>query len=180
VSTTHEILESRTPYRGGFFTVVVDTIRLPNGAVSKREIVRHPRAAAVVPLRDGAVLLVRQNRHAVAADVLEIPAGKLDVAGESPAACAERELLEETGFRARALESLGVFYSSPGFTDEQFHLFLATGLEQSGPPPMHDDGEPITLEWLTLDEAVDAVGDGRILDSKTALGLVLAKLRGAS
>jgi ADP-ribose pyrophosphatase len=177
VSNQHEILSSETPYRGGFFTVVVDRIRLPNGRETKREYVLHPGAAAVVPVRDSSVLLVRQNRHAVGADLLEIPAGKLDVAGEEPAACADRELLEETGYRAGRLEPLGDFYASPGFTDERFHLFLATDLQQEGPAPTHDEGEPISTEWLGLDEAVAAVQDGRISDSKSALGIVLAKLR---
>jgi ADP-ribose pyrophosphatase len=177
VSADHEVLESSTPYAGGFFRVVVDRIRLSGGRTTTRETVRHPGAAAVVAVREGAVLLVRQNRHAVGADLLEIPAGKLDAPGEGPAACAARELEEETGYRAGALEAMGVFYSSPGFTDERFHLFLATGLEPSGPPPDHDGDEPIATEWLPLDEAVEAIGNGGIVDSKTALGILLATLR---
>src|SRR5439155_5878381 len=114
VSANHEVIESRSPYQGSFFSVHVDRIRLPGGRESTREIVRHPGAAAVVPLKDGKVLLVRQNRHAVGADLLEIPAGKLDVPGEGPADCARRELKEATGYEAGALESFGVFYSSPG------------------------------------------------------------------
>jgi ADP-ribose pyrophosphatase len=131
----------------------------------------------VVPLSDGAVLLVRQNRHAVGADLLEIPAGKLDVPGEDPLECAQRELKEETGYVAGTFESLGVFYSSPGFTDERFYLYLATELEQVAPAPEHDGGEPISAEWLRLDAAVDAVTTGKIVDGKTALGLVLARLK---
>jgi ADP-ribose pyrophosphatase len=177
VSTNHELIESQTPYEGGFFSVHVDRIRLPNGREAIREFVRHPGAAAVVPLKEGAVLLVRQNRHAVGADLLEIPAGKLDVPGEDPADCARRELKEETGFVAGVLESLGVFYSSPGFTNERFHLFLATELEQVEPAPEHDGGEPISIEWLRLEAAVDAVTTGKIADAKTALGLVLARLK---
>jgi len=180
VSTNHEVLESSTPYKGGFFSVVVDRIRLPGGRTTKREIVRHPGAAAVVPLQDGAVLLVRQNRHAVGADLLEIPAGKLDVPGEEPAACARRELEEETGYRARTLEPMGAFYSSPGFTDERYHLFLATDLEQVGPPPDHDGGEPIASEWLSLEDALEAVGHGGIADAKTALGILFVELRSRS
>ena len=112
VSTNHEVIDSQSPYRGSFFSVQVDRIRLPNGREATREFVRHPGAAAVVPLRDGAVLLVRQNRHAVGSDLLEIPAGKLDVPGEAPADCARRELREETGYEAGVLEALGVFFSS--------------------------------------------------------------------
>ena len=178
MSTNHEVIESRSPYQGSFFSVHVDRIRLPGGRETTREIVRHPGAAAVVPLRDGAVLLVRQNRHAVGADLLEIPAGKLDVPGEDPLQCARRELREETGYVAGVFASLGVFYSSPGFTDERFYLYLATELEQVDPPPSHDGGEPISAEWLRLEAAVDAVTTGKIVDAKTALGLVLARLRG--
>lgn len=180
---THEVLDSETPFAGKFFQVLVEHVRLPNGKTARRDFVRHPGAAAVVPLRRGGggdeVLLVRQNRHAVGADLLEIPAGKLDVHGESAEACARRELLEETGFTAEALEPLGVFFSSPGFTDERYHLFVATGLTASGPPPDNDDGEPISAEWLPLGEAVAASGDGRIVDAKTALGLALVALREA-
>jgi ADP-ribose pyrophosphatase len=173
VSSNHEVIESQSPYRGSFFSVQVDRIRLPNGQEATREIVRHPGAAAVVPLKDGAVLLVRQNRHAVGSDLLEIPAGKLDVPGEDPADCARRELKEETGYEAGVLESLGVFYSSPGFTDERYYLYLASGLEQVGLAPEHDGGEPISTEWLRLDAALNAVTTGEIVDAKTALGLVL-------
>lgn len=175
----HELLGESSPYEGGFFKVVVDTIRLPSGQEALREYVLHPGASAVVAVRDGMALLVRQNRHAIGSDLLEIVAGKLDVAGETPEGCAHRELEEETGYRAGRLEPLGTFYSSPGFTDERFHLFLATELEQVAPTPETDAGEPISTEWLALDEAVDAVVGGRILDGKTALGLVLARLRGA-
>jgi ADP-ribose pyrophosphatase len=177
VSPNHEVIESRSPYRGLFFSVQVDRVRLPGGREVTREFVRHPGSAAVVPLRDDRVLLVRQNRHAVRADLLEIPAGKLDVPGEDPADCARRELREETGFEAGRLESLGVFSSSPGFTDERFSLYLGTELEQVGPAPDHDGGEPISIEWLRLDDAVDAVTTGTIVDAKTALGLVLVSLR---
>ena len=78
---------------------------------------------------------------------------------------------------AGTLESLGVFYSSPGFTDERYYLYLATGLEQVDPAPDHDGGEPISAEWLRLDAAVDAVTTGKIVDAKTALGLLLARLK---
>lgn len=184
MSPGHEIVSSASPFRGGFFQVEVDEIRLPNGRVTKREYVLHPGAAAVVPLRgrpqDGQeVLLVRQNRHAVGDDLLEIPAGKLDVDGETPEQCASRELIEETGFRAGRLVALGRFFSSPGFTDEAFHLFLATDLEPVAPPPEDDDGEPIAAAWLDLDDAVAALGDGRIVDAKSAIGIALARLRQA-
>ena len=181
MSPGHEVVSRTSPFRGGFFQVEVDEIRLPSGRVTKREYVLHPGAAAVVPLRrrpegGSEVLLVRQNRHAVADDLLEIPAGKLDVDGETPEECAGRELLEETGFRAGTLVPLGSFFSSPGFTDEMFHLFLATDLEAVAPPPEDDDGEPIAAAWLDLDDAVTALGDGRIIDAKSAIGIALVRL----
>lgn len=174
----HEVADSTSPYQGSFFRVMVETIRLPSGDEAVREFVLHPGASAVVAIRDGSVLLVRQNRHACGTDLLEIVAGKLDVAGETPEECAHRELEEETGFRAGTLEPLGVFYTSPGFTNERFHLYMATDLEQVAPSPETDGGEPISTEWLPLDQALDAVMRGRILDGKTALGLSLARLRG--
>ena len=175
----HELLDEVSPFEGGFFRVKVDTIRLPSGDEALREYVLHPGASAVVAIQDGMALLVRQNRHAVGTDLLEIVAGKLDVAGETPAECAQRELEEETGYQAGRLEAMGTFYSSPGFTNECFHLFLATDLVQVAPAPDHDAGEPIVTEWWPLAEAVAAVLDGRIVDGKTALGLSLAVVRGA-
>lgn len=171
----HEVLQSVSPYRGGIIAVEVDTIRLPGGRTTTREVVRHAAAAAVVAVAESQVLLVRQNRHAVGSDVLEIPAGKLDE-GEDPEVCARRELQEETNYAASHLQPLGAFYVSPGFTDERVHLYLASGLTRLGPPPVDDDGEPITSEWLGLDQAVEAVTSGGIVDAKTALGLVLARL----
>lgn len=179
MSQRHEIVSSTTPFTGGFFSVNVDEIRLPNGRVTKREYVKHPGAAAVVAVRGDEVLLVTQNRHAVGEDLLEIPAGKLDVEGETPAECASRELIEETGYRAGSLVPLGSFHSSPGFTDETFHLFLATGLESVAPPPADDDGEPLIISWLPMADAVAALSDGRIVDAKSAVGIALVRLRDA-
>jgi len=170
----HEVLNSQVPYQGGFFRVVVDTIRLPGGRVTKREYIRHPGAAAVVAVGGGSVLLVRQNRHAVGDDLLEIPAGKLDMPGESPMDCARRELAEETGYGAGSLAPLGAFWVSPGLTDERCHLFLATEVVADSAAPDNDDGEPIAVEWLPLGEAVAAIGT-RIVDAKTALGIALVQ-----
>ncbi len=174
----HEILESRLSFEGRLLRVFVDRIRLPGGEEAVREIVRHPGAVGVVAL-DGErrLLLVRQNRHAVREDLLEIPAGKLDRPGEDPRECAHRELEEETGYRCSDLEPLISFLPSPGFTDERVHLFLATGLVCAGPPPGSDEGEPLSVEWLELEEAVESVWDGRIADSKTIVGILLVRLR---
>ncbi|HEU5001731.1 MAG TPA: NUDIX hydrolase [Actinomycetota bacterium] len=169
----HEVVESATPFTGGFFSVVVDRIRLPDGHITNRDYVRHPGAAAVVPVLGDEVLLVRQNRHAVGRDLLEIPAGKLDVDGEPPELCARRELEEETGYQADEWAPLGAFYSSPGFTDERFHLYVARTLRRVAPPPETDHGEPIAIEWVAMAEALAALRDGSIVDSKTVIGLLL-------
>lgn len=172
-SVNHEVIESATPFTGSFFTVAVDRIRLPDGHVTNRDYVRHPGAAAVVALLGDKVLLVRQNRHAVGTDLLEIPAGKLDVAGEPPEECARRELEEETGYQADHWAALGAFYTSPGFTDERFHLYAARGLRVVAPPPETDHGEPIAIEWMAMQDALMAVREGDIVDAKTVIGLLL-------
>jgi ADP-ribose pyrophosphatase len=155
--------------------VFVDEIRLPDGTTSVREIVRHPGAVGVVALIDGRFLLVRQNRHAVGDDLLEIPAGKLD-SGEAPEDCARRELLEETGYRCTALRYLMTFLTSPGFSDERVHLFLTLDAAREADPPEVDDGEPISIEWLDRGEVRAAILDGRLVDSKSIIGLLLADL----
>lgn len=169
------MLESHVAFSGRVLEVVVDTVRLPDGREMTWEVLRHPGASAVVPVDDdGRVLLVRQGRHTVAARLLEIPAGKLDVEGEDPRECARRELEEETGHRCTTLHPLGSFLSSPGFSDERIHLFLATGLELVGRPAGTDEGDDITVEWLPLPDAVAAVRSGAIEDAKSALGVLLA------
>ncbi|MGH2731408.1 MAG: NUDIX domain-containing protein, partial [Actinomycetota bacterium] len=174
----HEILDSRLSFEGRLLRVFVDRIRLPGGEEAVRETVRHPGAAGVVALdEDRRLLLVSQNRHAVREDLLEIPAGKLDRPGEDPRECAHRELEEETGYRCSNLEPLISFLASPGFTDERIHHFLATDLARVGPPPDSDEGEPLGAELLGLDDALEAIWDGRIVDSKTIIGILLARLR---
>lgn len=147
-------------------------IRLEVRSDPYREIVRHPGSCAVVATTpSGEVLLVRQMREAVGERLLEIPAGIMDVEGEDAAACAARELIEETGHRAVRLEPLGRFLSSPGFTDEVFELFLARATPE--PEAAAEDG--IETVRMPLPEAVAAVRDGRIADAKTALGLLLTE-----
>ncbi|MGH2706460.1 MAG: NUDIX hydrolase [Actinomycetota bacterium] len=169
-----ELLDSTLRFRGQFLEVTVDWVRLPNGKESRRETVLHPGAAAVVPVDGGRALLVRQHRHAVGIELLELPAGKLDEPGESPEACARRELEEETGYRCAELELLSRIFTSPGFTDEVIYVFLAPQIEQVGPPPGDDEGEPLSLEWVDLREVVRLILDGSISDAKTIIGLLLA------
>jgi ADP-ribose pyrophosphatase len=138
------------------------------------EVIRHPGAAAVLPLTpDGDVLLVRQFRPAVRRTLMEIPAGILDVDGEDALGCAARELFEETGYRHRSLEFLGGIFTSAGFADEYIHLFEArTGDQQEGRPE-----EGIEVLRRPLDEMVSAARAGRVRDAKTAVALLLAGAR---
>jgi len=149
-----------------------DTVTLPDGNTSMREIVRHPGAAAVVPVLDsGKVVMVRQYRYSIGEATLEIPAGKLDD-GEEVLTCAHRELKEETGFDAGEMVKLLPFVSSPGFTDEVIHIYLARGLrpgEAGG-----DDDEFIETEEVALDTLIDMILAGRIGDGKTVAGILAA------
>ncbi len=170
-----EIVERRGIYKGRVVDLSVERVRLPNGNVCELELIRHPGAAAVVPV-DGAgdVLLVRQYRHATGGYVLEVPAGKLDP-GEAPETCALREVEEETGHRAGELAPLGWIYTTPGFTDEKIWLYLATGLAPTRQDLQHD--EVLTVERMPLAEAVARAEAGDIVDAKSVCALLRAARR---
>ena len=156
------------------FRVRVQTERviLPNGNAVELDIVRHPGAAAVVPfVSPSEVLLIRQYRHAAGGTIFEVPAGKLDP-GESPRACAARELEEEAGCRAGRLVELGWIWTTPGFTDERIYLFAAFDLAPV--PHRHDADEVIETVRLGLDEALGLVWRGELNDAKSALALLHA------
>src|SRR5688572_26059510 len=126
-----ERVGSEQAHEGEIVTVRVDSFRYPDGSLHEREIVSHPGAVAIVAHDAEAFFMVRQPREAVCEDaLLELPAGKLDVEGETPLDCAKRELEEEVGLRAGEWRELRRLYSSPGFTDEEVHLFEATDLER--------------------------------------------------
>ena len=159
----------REIYRGRVVHLGVETVALPNGATVELEVIRHPGASAVVPLTDdGRVLLIRQYRHAAGGFIYEIPAGKLDP-GEDPVSCAARELEEEIGYRAGHLEHLLTFFTTPGFTDEIIHIYLATGLTAGTQQLEHD--EILTVVPLPLADALARIRDGTIRDGKTIIGL---------
>jgi len=167
-------MSTRPGERAPRFRVRVQTERvtLPNGNSVELDIVRHPGAAAVVPFASaGEVVLIRQYRHAAGGTILEVPAGKLDP-GESPAACAARELEEEAGRRAGRLAPLGWIWTTPGFTDERIFLFAAFELEPV--PQRHDADEVIETVRMGLDEALDLVWRGELNDAKSALALLHA------
>ena len=164
-------------YQGRILDLEVDRVRLSNGTETSREVVRHRGAAVVLPLHpDGLIVLVNQFRYPTGEVLLELPAGKLD-SGESARECAARELEEETGWRAGAIHELGAFYTSPGFTDELLHAFVATHL-RTAEDVMADPDEVIELVTLTVDETLAAARDGTIKDGKTLAALLLAKLQG--
>jgi len=171
--STEVTLSSERLYEGRIVNLRLDTVRLDDGTVTRREIVEHGEAVAIVPLDgDGHVLLVRQYRKPIEQELLEIPAGGVDP-GEDATACAGRELQEETGYRAGKLQRLGGFFSSPGFTSEYLHLYLATDLV-----PSHrtaDDDEAIELVRLPVDQALAMIASGEICDAKTIIGLLLLR-----
>lgn len=164
-------------YAGTFLSVDIERVCLPDREPFELEMIRHPGAAAVVPVDDeGNVILVRQYRHAAGGYILEIPAGKLDrdTDGnpEPPLACAKRELEEETGYRAERFTPMGFIYTTPGFTDEIIWLFLAEGLSQ-GQQKLERD-EVLTVKSMPLSSALDLALSGGIEDGKTVAGLTRA------
>lgn len=172
---------SRATHQGIFTRVRIDTIRMPDGSEAEREVVEQDDAVAVVPLLDdGTVILLRQYRHAVGGYLLEIPAGKLDEAGEDVESAAQRELAEEIHHRAGRLEHLLTVHNSAGWTDERTHIYLGTGMRPQTPP---DTFEPAAEEAdmevvrVPLEEAVALVQAGRVTDAKTVVGLLVASRR---
>ena len=162
-------------YNGKVLNVVLEKVTLPNGAIKDREIVRHPGAAAMVPLlNDGKVVLIRQYRHAVGEFLWEIPAGTLEP-DEEPIECARRELVEETGYEASSFDKLAEILPAPGYTDEHIHIFLSTGLKLTG--QKLEDDEILEHRPTPFDTALEMITKGEIQDAKTIAGLLLTSLR---
>ena len=156
-------------YTGIVVNLNVDTVTLPNGLTVDLEVVRHPGAAAVVPLKDDdTVILIRQFRHAAGGFIYEIPAGKLHP-GEDPKVCAARELEEEVGYRASRFELLSSIFTAPGFTDEVIHIYKATSLTKT--KQNLDRDEVLDIVEMPLREAMAMIQDGSIRDAKTMIGL---------
>ncbi|MFY9943018.1 MAG: NUDIX hydrolase [Desulfobacterales bacterium] len=170
------IVNRITPvHRGRVFQLTTENITLPNGVNMDIDIIRHPGAAAIVPLLDAkTVLLLRQYRHAVGGWIWEIPAGTLDPQ-ETVEACARRELTEETGYNARNFEKLGEITPLPGYADERVHLFLAAGLTPSA--QNLDPDELLSVHPTPLPQALEMIFNGEIQDAKTITGLLLAERR---
>ena len=177
----YEVTQTRCAYDGRLSSVRIDTVRMPDGSSTEREIVEHVNAVATVPLADDdRVLLVRQYRPAIRAWSLEVPAGILDAEGEEPEEAARRELAEEAGLAATSLSRMVTFANSAGWTDEVTTIYLATGLREAGTPAgftaEHEESQ-MELVWLTLREAGAMAVRGDLPDAKTLIGILLTAAR---
>ena len=162
-------------YSGRVVSVSVETFAFADGQEATREVVHHPGAVAIVPVVNSKeIILLKQFRYCAGRDLWEIPAGTIEP-GETPLVCAHRELIEETGRRARKMEFLGGFYTSPGFTSEYLHLFAAMDLE---PAEAHlDKDEKIEIHQVSFEEALQKIEMGEIMDAKTIVGLLRVSRR---
>ena len=165
-------LETEEIFKGKVFTVKRDKVELEDGSTSMREIVLHNGGSSVVAVTDdGNILLVRQYRYAYGEELYEIPAGKIEI-GEDAKVCAERELLEETGYRAGKIEHLTTIYPTPGYTSEKIRIYKATDLTFEA---QHlDPGEFLEVCSVSIDRAKAMIDDGTIVDGKTIIGILLA------
>lgn len=166
-------------FSGKVISLQVDEVALPNGKTSKREIIKHPGAVAILALTgDKKIVMVEQYRKALDRTLVEIPAGKLEK-GEDPQACARRELEEETGYECSELKWLTSFYTSPGFADEIIHLYVAKGISQKENAAAPDEDEFVNVIEITLEEALEYMRDKKIYDAKTAFAVQYLQLEEA-
>jgi ADP-ribose pyrophosphatase len=171
------LLSTRRVHSGRVVSLDIDTVEFPNGNVGELEMLRHPGAAAVLPFLDDPtspdprVVLIRQWRHATGGYLWEIPAGRRDT-GEDPLATAHRELREETGYTATRMEKLTHIWTTPGFTDEVIHLYMASGLAAGD--TAHEPDEVMELHELRFSEVLSMVRRSEITDCKTCVAVLLA------
>lgn len=170
-------VSSRRAYSGRIISLDVDRVRFPDGSEGELEMIRHPGASAVVPFltdpegEDPQLLLIRQYRYATDGWVWEVPAGRLDP-GETPLECARRELREETGCEADRVEPLSTIWTTPGFTDERIHLFMATGVRAAEGGSAREADEFMEVVPTALSKALEMVERGEISDGKTVVALL--------
>ena len=181
-STPFRPVGERTVYQGHLWRVVVDTLEGPDGQRFDRDVVRSPGAVGIVPVLfdpEGtpSVVLVRQFRAALGAEIIEIPAGMRDVDGEAPETTAHRELGEEVGLAAGRLDLLTVFHNSAGMTDAATHVFLATGLTRVPAEAHGPEEEAMTVHQVPLTDLVADIEAGVITDAKTVIGVLLTQAR---
>lgn len=173
--TPPDRIHTERVFDGRIVKVDLDTVRAPDGSEMYLEMVRHRGASAIVPLlsdpdaEDPSILLIKQYRYATNGTIWEVPAGVIDP-GETPEDCARRELREEVGAEAATFEHLTTVYTTPGFTDEQIHLFLATGLTIGDTEHEHD--EFIEVEARPMSKILEMIRDGELVDSKSATALL--------
>jgi len=168
-----ELLQAETVYEGRAFDVRRDHLRTPDGRTVKYDIIEHIGSVSIVPVDEQGLLhFVRQYRHAAEIDLLELPAGTLEV-GEPPLEAAGREIREETGMEAEKLVEIGSFYLAPGYSTELMHVFLATGLKHN--PLEADADEFLSVEKIPVAEAFRMAENGEITDAKSLAALLLAR-----
>ena len=168
-------ISSKSIYEGKIISLRVEDVKLPDGNIAKRELVKHPGAVAIIPITaDGKLILVKQYRKALNRTIIEIPAGRIEV-GEAPFITAKRELEEETDYGAGNFTYIQSFATSPGFADEIIHLYLAEELYNIENPAEGDEDEFIELVEVTVEEAEKLVVSGEIYDAKTAFAILYAK-----
>ena len=171
-------IQSQPIFKGKVISLKVDDVTLPNGETSKREIVNHPGAVAIIAITsEGKLVVVEQYRKALERSIIEIPAGKLEP-GELPEITAARELEEETGYGCNELTYLQSFATSPGFADEIIHLFIARGLYKIENRAAMDEDEFVELMEITVEEGERMIAQQKIFDAKTAFAILWLKMQG--
>jgi ADP-ribose pyrophosphatase len=172
------LVSSERLYSGRVINLDRDTVQFPNNSTGQLEMIRHPGASAVVPFMDEPrapdprIFLIRQFRHAANGSIWEIPAGRLDP-GETPATCAQRELEEEIGMTADVLARLTTIYTTPGFTDEKIHLYMATELKKG--THRREPDEFMEVQTKRWSEAMNMIRAGEISDAKTVVALMFVQ-----
>ena len=170
---TEKKIDSKLIFNGKIIKVYFDRIFLPNKKKATREKVWHPGAVAIVPVNEkNEVILIRQYRYPVEEVLVEIPAGKLDI-NEKPESCARRELFEEVGATDGKLTRLCSFFTTPGFSNELLHLFIATDFTICKNNP--DEDEFLQIVEAPLNQCLAWVYDGKIKDAKSIIGILMAK-----
>ena len=171
-----KLLKRNRLYDGKVFNIIVDELEYPSGRTTIREVAEHPGGAvAVALLPNNRLVLVRQHRYPIDKFTLELPAGKLDK-GEDPLHCAARELEEETGYIAERWNKLTAIYTTPGFCNEQLHIYLARNVHPSAKGRMLEEGElSMTIEFMPLAQVIKLIEKQEIVDSKSICGILLAE-----
>jgi ADP-ribose pyrophosphatase len=169
-----KVLKRNIIYTGKVFTTIVDDVEYPSGNRSIREVAKHPGGAAALALfPDHRIIMIKQHRYPFDKFIWELPAGKLEPS-ETPLHCAQRELEEETGFRAASWELLSSIYTTPGFCDETLHLYLAAGLEAlPGGRRLEEGEQSMLLEILPLEKILTMIDDRQIVDAKTICAVLI-------